>query len=278
MALADSHAGHQLGLLNPDAALVRVNDAGDWEEWCPELTATQRYLWSVYREIISEMRFLTGDDEVVIIHNGDLTQGDKYPDGLMANVSRADQLDIAYWNLLPLLELPNVTKLRVVTGTLSHVPDSAEARVAHRLANETGKDVAATHHSRLTFGSFLADCAHHGPHPGTRHWLRGNVALYYLRDCIYRDLAAGKQPADVYLRAHFHELVTVPHDYHYLDEYRQATLAILPSMSGFTDYARQSTRSKFELTNGLLAWSIDGHDHRLHRLVRTLDLRTEESL
>ena len=70
----------------------------------------------------------------------------------------------------------------------------------------------------------------------------------------------------------------MPYDYHHIGEYRQATLAILPSLSGLVDYARQATRSQFELTNGLLVWSIDGHEHRIHRLVRTLDLRTEESL
>ena len=48
VALADTHAGHVLGLLNPETVLVRqVDEHGEYEEWTPEPTATQTLLWEL---------------------------------------------------------------------------------------------------------------------------------------------------------------------------------------------------------------------------------------
>jgi hypothetical protein len=279
VGLADLHAGHGLGLLNPDTRLLREDDQGNGYPWAPPPTETQRWLWGVYLAQIAALRDIAGDDEITVLVDGDATQGDRFAAGLIADVTRQDQQEIAVDALSPLVELDNVRKVRLLTGTAVHVPDSAEARISSMLAKSSGKDVQSSHHSRFTIAGVVFDVAHHGPAPGSRHWLRGNVALYYLRDRVYNDLHAGITPARVYVRAHFHEWAPAHLEFDFWDEVCMASLYVLPSMCGLTAYGRQATRSIPTLRAGFLAWEIvDGRVVECHRLTSTLDLRTEETL
>ena len=78
VGLADVHSGHSLGLLNPETVLISEDDEGQVEEWTPDLTETQRRLWHVYQQNIEQVSDLAGRDEVIVFHDGDLTNGDKY--------------------------------------------------------------------------------------------------------------------------------------------------------------------------------------------------------
>jgi len=282
LALADTHAGHRLALLNPETILIGADDDGEAYEWTPEPTETQRLLWTVYQEHIALAQELAGDDEIVVLHDGDLTNGDKYNatgKGNIADTTREDQRQIAAMNLTPLLALPNVRRARIITGTASHVPDAAEARIAHALAGTTGKDVRSSHHSRFGISGVPFDVAHHGPGPGLRDWLRGNVARYYLRDLILRDRRLGKEPARVYIRAHFH--IWVPETLH--DRWRgrqqRFDLTVLPSYTGLTGYARQVTGSEPVVINGLCCYEVvDGKLVDVHPFVDEFDTRQEETL
>jgi len=279
VALADMHAGHRLGLLNPETVLLREADDGSVEEWTPELTETQRRLWHIYQENIEQVKALAGRDEVVVIHDGDATHGTTYREGLIPGTTQADQREIAVQNLRPLAELRSVRKVRLVTGTAVHVPNSAEMRIAHKLAALTGRDVQAVHHTRLTVDGVVFDVAHHGPFPGSRDWLRGNVARYYLRSCMYEDRRQGLEPARVYLRGHYHTRVHEVLDEAWRGQRWQSDLYILPSFCGLTAYARKVTRSEPVLVNGLVAFEIvDGVLVRAHEMLDWLDLRTEEVL
>jgi len=279
VGIADLHAGNQMGLLNPATVLWRADDVGDLLPWQPPLTAFQKYLWGLYQEKIAELRTLAGDDEIVVLVDGDATQGDRYADSMIADTTKQDQQDIAADALAPLLVLPNVKTARLLTGTAVHVPDSAEARIAARLAKDFDKDVRSAHHGRFDISGVVFDVAHHGPAPGSRHWLRGNVALYYLRDRVYDDLHSGQSPARVYVRAHFHEWAPAHLEFDFWDEVCMASLYVLPSMCGLTSHARQVTRSVPSLRNGFLAWEIvDGRVVECHRLTSTLDLRYGEKL
>jgi hypothetical protein len=279
LALSDTHGGHRLALLNPATALIREGDAGQAVEWAPVPTATQKYLWKVYLEQLAEVRDLAGDDEVLVLHVGDSGWGDKHPEGLLAGITREDQRVIARDNLLPALRLPTVRKARLLSGTLAHAPDDAEARVAAMLQKETGLDVQAAHHSRLTVDGVLFDVAHHGPHPGSRDWLRGNVALYYLRDRVYRDRRMGRKPARVYLRGHFHEWVEVPFREVWRGKRVAADLVILPSWMSLTWFARRVTQSAPALAHGMAVFEVvDGRLQEIRPYLRELDLRTEETL
>ena len=51
--ITDTHAGHQLGLLNPETRLVRHDaDTGEAEFWTPPMTATQERLWRIYMDAL----------------------------------------------------------------------------------------------------------------------------------------------------------------------------------------------------------------------------------
>jgi hypothetical protein len=205
-AMADSHAGHQLGLLNPDTVLEREDDDGGIEEYFPESTKTQRKMWPVYQRHIANVMEFAGGDPVLLLHNGDATHGDRYPNGLM-DIPPTDQIEVALFNFRPWLRHKNVKIVRFLSGTTAHVLVGSvrtEARIASRLSEEfPGADIASAHHERIDVGEVF-DVTHHGPGKGSRDWLEGNVARFYLRDRVYRDRKLGKEPARVYLRAHYH--------------------------------------------------------------------------
>ncbi len=280
--LADMHAGHVLGLLNPDTVLVRqLDEHGEYEEWTPELTATQRLMWPMFQDHIGKLKDLAGRDEIIVFHVGDPTHGTKYAQGLIADVSRSDQRTIAEWNLKPIVGLPNVKTVRLFTGTAAHVwPSSADAKVARALQQDyPSKDIGSVHHSRSRIGDEIFDTAHHGPHPGSRDWLRGNVALYYLRDRTYRDRRMGREPARVYVRAHRHVWLQMTLNDRWVNRHDKHHLTVIPSYSGLTAHARQVTQSEPELVNGMCVYEIvDGKLRDIHPLIEYTDLRLEETL
>jgi len=277
-ALSDTHGGHLLGLLNPATVLVKASPNGEAVEWTPELNTTQRKLWREYTTNTAMAAEFAGDDELLVFHDGDATQGDAH-NHTIPDTTREDQREIAYFNLVPLLQLKTVKKMRLLTGTEIHVPESAEARIAWRLARATGKDVRIYNHDRPSVDGVIFDVAHHGPHPGTRDWLFGNVATLYLRDRVYRDRRLGRQPAAVYLRGHYHHWVHVSIYDEWEGRQSEHHLVILPSFCGLGEYARKATRSDPTLTTGIgLFEVVDGRLGRIVPVTQTWDLRTEEEL
>jgi hypothetical protein len=280
LQISDMHSGGDLGLLNPACVLIRANDDGSVEEWTPELTPTQRYLLALLDEKLGEVADWAGDDEIILLHTGDATQGDRFEEAVIAGVTKGDQRKIAASNIVYICRrLPNIKKVRLITGTLVHVPDGAEARIAADLRQTTGLDVQSAHHERINISSAVLEVAHHGPHPGTRDWTRGNVALYHLRSRIYEDRRQGVRPADAYIYGHFHQFVSVPHEDEWLNERRLLRLVVAPSMVGLGHFARKVTKSPPFITHGLVGYEItNGGISQVAAFTRTLDLRKEETL
>ena len=281
VALSDLHSGHQLGLLNPDVILVQTQDDGSWTEWTPEQTENQRYLWALYLEFMEGVKALAGDDEIILLHLGDLIHGVHYRDGLIPDTSLVDQRAIAEHNLLPWMLLPNVRRVRLLTGTGIHVraEGSNEARMAYSLSQVfKGKDIQATHHSRLEVDGFVFDAAHHGPPGGSRDWLRGNVARYYLRDRMQIDRRGGLKPPFAYLRGHFHVDIWETLREQWRGELETSHLIVVPSFMGLTWHGRKVTRSEPVVSNGLYAFEIGEGQCRIHPFTRKRDQRAQESL
>jgi hypothetical protein len=275
---SDSHAGHVLGLLNPETKLVGIQDDGKSVLWTPELSETQMELWDDYTGDIRQAVEWAGKDELIVGHVGDLTQG-TYRGRVIPGATLEDQREIGYWNMLPLCQLKTVRTMRLFTGTPVHVPEDAEARVAWKLATETGKDIKTYHHDRIRIDGVRFDVSHHGPHPGSRDWLEGNVALNYLRDRIYRDRRLGKEPSRVYVRGHFHHWVHVTLHDTWNGEPHTYDLVVLPSFCGLGEYARKVTASDPTLTTGFgLFEVVDGRLGEIRSLMHLWDLRTEEDL
>ena len=270
----DQHAGHKLGLYNPKTQLPDIDAEGNPTTYTPRPTSMQQWLWPNYVGDIAGVRELAGDDEIILVHNGDATCGNKYPQGRMSS-RISDQIHIACMNLVPWLD--SIKRLRIITGTSAHNwgEGASEIEVARQIAGMAlDVDVKTLYHARLTVGGVVVDIAHHGPYPGSRVWLHGNIARYYLRNIMMERILDGKRPPDVVMRAHYHEPVweTVRVGEHVAD------IMVVPSYCGMTHYSRQATRSTPVLWCGLVALEILNGRCTIHRFYHHVDLAGEEAL
>lgn len=168
--VSDTHGGHKLGLLNPETVLYEENESGDLVPYTPELTATQEYLWKAYLDDMAEVWSWANGDRLVLIHNGDATQGLRYVDHLVST-RLADQIEIGVMNLRPWFEHAGVTVVRMTKGTGSHVlgEGSSEILIGQQLAAlYPDVDVQVVYHGLLDVDGVELDYAHHGPFPGSR--------------------------------------------------------------------------------------------------------------
>ena len=277
VAIADMHAGHQLGLCNPATVLVRADDEGQVTEWRPELREIQGYLWNLYSKDSVEAVEWAAGDPIVLIHDGDATHGQKHPAGLM-DITSAEQEQVAAWNLKPWLT--RAKAVRMIHGTEAHGllagSTPAETHIAAELARQ-GMDARAVYHERCTIGGTLFDIAHHGPNESIRLHLGGDNARRYLKDRMARDDAMGKAPARVYLRGHFHIFIQETVRQQLGGVWCESTLIVLPSLCGASAFSRKVTQSLPLLCNGMVLFEIvDGRLREIRPLVEWTDLRTEE--
>jgi len=276
--MTDTHAGKDVGLLNPDTVLIKIDDQGCERLWKPEQTTTQRWLWSVFIEARDWLVDLAGDDEIVVIHNGDVTHGGKHGN-VIDGTNIPHQRTIAVDNLRVYADLPNVQKVRLMTGTLVHVPENAEARVASKLREKTGKDVGCVHHARFDMGKDVIEIAHHGPFPGSRLHLEGNIPRIHLRDRVLKDRKRGVVPARAYVYGHYHVLVYANTREMWGGVVSEHDLVIVPAFSGLDDYIRKITRSEAYIQAGIVVLEfVNGEMIGKHEYVRELDMRKEEKL
>lgn len=280
-------SGHKLGLCNPGVVLHEEDEHGQLapRQKPVNLTAWQQYLWEVYLWCIAEVKDLAKDDPIFLVHNGDLTHGNVHA-GTMVSDRLADQLLIAEANFWPWLDLPDLTGIRLTSGTPSHefFLDSAPVLVAEMLTRHPRQpNVGVVQHGLCEVAGIIMDYAHHGPGPGIRDWLRGNQLRYYMRSILAEHLRTGLQPPDLVVRSHFHEYVRETIYYHNqavstIDEKRMDGI-LTPSFSGLTEHGRKVTRSTYLLGNGLVAAEIeDGQVRRIQPFIKNLDLRRKEAI
>ncbi|NLH79041.1 MAG: hypothetical protein GX465_18635 [Acidobacteria bacterium] len=280
--VSDTHGGHRLGLLNPETVLYEEDAEGNLTPYTPKLTATQTYLWDLYLDTIAEVRDYAGDDMLILIHNGDITQGVRYPEHLVST-RLADQITIGTQNLRPWFLLADVRWARLSKGTGSHVlgEGSSEIMIAEQLsALFPDADIQAVYHGLLDVDGVEVDYAHHGPYPGSRAWLRGNVARYDLRSMMLDVLSSGKTPPRVVLRAHYHQWIPPETlGLEFMGEMFWSTLALTPSFCGMGSHGHQATRSTAQQTHGMITLEIvDGRLGEIRAFKRSMDLRTKEQI
>ena len=275
--MSDMHCGHQLGQMAPGTELI--DDDGN--PWVPKLTKVQEYLYDLYISHINSVVALAADDEIVVIHNGDATQGNRYPSRWVSE-RESDQVKIAAGALKPWLDLPNVKTMRIMVGTGAHNygRGSAEAALAE-LLQAMDKDISTKclYHGLLSIAGVTFDVAHHGPYPGSRVWLMGNGPRFYLRSLMEEELLNGRTPPRIVARGHHHvwrhETVRIELDAGTVE----SDIINTPSYTGLTDYAHQAARSPAWVTNGMAAIEcVEGQVVGVHRLTATLDVRTQEEL
>jgi len=280
--VADIHSGHKLGLQHPDLELMDEHG----EMYTPGLsTQFQRFLNELYQTNIEDVADLADGCPVLLTHNGDITQGEAFAQHLSL-VTLHDQIESAFWNLRRWYEHPriNLAGVRILFGTEVHNngAGTSEAEVCRRLQLAYPKvDTRIAYHSVLTFlkqkGESI-DLAHHGPFPGTRKWLEGNSAGWYLKDAMLKELLDGKAPPRIYGRAHYHTYVSNQQRVQAAGIEYVSDLIILPSYSGIDDYVRKVTRSKTKIQNGLVVLEFERGFRKAHVLKEETDIRTHERL
>lgn len=247
VAFADTHAGHIQGLLNPD---VKLDDDGETIKL--KLNKTQKWLWEFYESSMAQVLAIAKDKEVILGHLGDLTQGAKFQDALIST-RPFDQWKIAYHNFLPWFD-KGIRKAIILKGTSSHSfgDGSSDLLISEWLkAKYQDAKIKSVYHALLQLGVEF-DIAHHGPHPGSRNWLKGNTARLYLVDRLLDAITAQQEPSRIYIRAHYHNFVwETIHKFN-----KTADLIILPSFCGLGAYGRQATRSVSFTQHGFVLFEI----------------------
>jgi len=269
--LSDLHAGSKLGLLAPGTELEDPSGG----TYVLRLSKAQQWLWQNYEDAIVQTLDLAGDDPVILIHNGDVCQG-AFRDINITN-SLTDQARIAIANLSPWFELGNILRAYIVCGTEAHDfgEASTERLIAETLRIKYGADVLYKPHILLSVDGASIDVAHHGPHPGSRAWLRGNIARLYLRDRIIEDLARGHKVPDLFVRSHRHR----PVDEVVSLECVKSRIIVTPSWQLAGQFARKAIESPPYFVCGMSAIEvIDGRIVDVHHFYYELDIRSKEDV
>lgn len=266
---SDTHAGSSLGLCLPGVSLPDPNTGADKPV---ALSPFQAKLAGWWQEDVERVRRLAGGAPVIGIHVGDATQGVRFPTELIAT-SATDQVTIALNNLHPWLALPNLERYIQIAGTDVHeMGESAAAVAIVRQLRDRYPRVATelSQHALLPLGEELFDLAHHGPPPGGRHWLAGNVLRLYVQSLMDGDLFAGQRPPTFVARGHYHT-----HVVEYVRRGRHLCRAvILPSWCHPNIHARKATRSTPRAQFGTVVLELEaGRITEMHEWIRTIDTR-----
>ncbi len=264
---SDMHSGYQLGLCAPatelefDGQMRRVH-----------LNEVQEWLWGIYARGISKAVEMAGEDEILPVHNGDPTHGDRFMEELVTT-RLADQLTIARMNLGVWFALPQVKQMELCLGTGVHEfgEGSASVLLADMLREAwPDRTIGSAYHYLLNVAGVSIDLAHHGPHPGSRSWLRGNIARFYLRDVMIQNLMAMKKPPDLVIRSHFHTYINEV----VCENGSESRLVITPALCIPGGHARKATRSISEVTCGMvLVECVDGRVGMVEPVLDKIDLR-----
>lgn len=277
-AISDTHSNHKLGLLSPETVLFQEDpQTRELVPWKPKLLPTQAWLWECFEEDRAKVDALAGKDEIVLIHDGDMCQGANGNGRELVSSRMADQFIMARDTLRPWMAMPQVRRGVFVKGTGYHElgEGSAAMIVAEMLSAEIGKPIEVPYHALAEIEGVRFDLAHHGPPPGIRNWLEGNILRLYTQSLMDQMLKEGEAPPDVVLRGHYHQLASEVVTRRARGRRWETRAVILPSYSGIDDYARKVAKSPARLTVGLVAFEIiDGKLVEMHEFVRTVDYRT----
>ena len=286
IARGDTQSGHAGGLLNPETVVPTVDldkngkkVVSGYEDVKPN--PVQRRMWQWTQADLKEVRKLAGNDEIVFIEMGDMTQGNVFKDDL-AEASLSKQVWISFYNSKPWLDLPNVRRMRAVKGTGVHVwgEGSTETILTFMLQKEyPKKDIRISDHYLLNIDGFILDISHHGPGAGMRNWTRGNAFELYVKSILLDDLNALRIPPHVILRAHKHEF-TYAHAIHQVNgRVWELPGFIVPPQCFIGSHAQKVMNSPSTMGVGTLALElINGKLYQWHALTHYVDLRTEEVL
>lgn len=274
--VSDTHAGHSLGLANPQTVLY---DPIFHERYNPSLNLPQRRLWEWYEQDVAGVLAVAGNDPLVVAHLGDPTQGNRWAGELM-DARMSTQIEIAAANMEPFRAAPNLRAIRMVAGTGVHeFGEGSAARLTARLLKENHPEVDSDsyYHPLLKVAGVELDLAHHGPHPGSRQWLKGNILRLYTLSLMQTALENGECPPGFVGRGHYHSYTYEVVTKRARAQTWQTHAMILPCYCFPGEHARKAAQSPSHVTLGMVAVEIvSGCVVRCHEFMRTVDFRTKE--
>ena len=278
--LSDTHANHKLGLLHPDTIIHDEDpETGDLVAHHPKLGPAQEFLHQAATEDFEATKALADGDYMALVHLGDMCQGANGNGRELVSSRMSDQFAIAAANLRPWFELPNLMRAVFIKGTAYHEfgEGSAALTVAAMLRPEFPyKPIEVPYHADAEVRGLKFDLAHHGPPPGVRNWLRGNVLRLYGQGIMDDALMNSERPPDVMLRGHYHQLVTEWVTRRNRERAWEMFAGICPSYCMIDDYARKVAKSPDKVTVGMLVLEIiGGRLLQVHEFKRTIDFRTK---
>jgi hypothetical protein len=281
VTFADPHGGHRYGLLNPDTVLYEHDaDGNELEDYHPELNKIQQYIWDIYQAQIDYVKNFANGDDIIVVADGDLTAGNKHPSRLVSD-RPSDQVDIGASNMRPWYAI-NPKAVKIIKGTGAHTfgYGSSEITITKQLKTEfPNVPIKFCDHALSTINEMPTDISHHGPTAGSRHWLKGNEARYYLRSEMEQEISAGHVPPRLYVRAHYHEDVEETLIIKANGKRYKSTIVILPSLCYIDDFADQAAKSPSRITHGMYVFEIiDGDLGRVIPLTKSVDVRTKDIL
>ena len=278
---SDTHAGMRFALMRPGVALPQEPINGvPVEDYKPRATAAQIHLWGRYIKDIAKAKTIIRGRETCFIDLAEMTEGLRWMRELVTT-RMSDQFWIARDNLQPIIAMKNISHFRFVTGTGVHVfqEGSSAQMIANSLALETGRDFKVADHWLLNLWGVKIDLAHHGPWPGSRNWLKGNVLRYDIRSMMIDSIGSGEDPPDLVLRGHYHQYVPEIVEYRSNGRTYRTWVSISPSYALLNSHSLKATRSTPRVTNGMLLYEIrDGKIIERHEMIETIDLRTRETI
>ena len=282
--ISDTHGGHVLGLMLPGVTLYQEQFNSktletEVVEWEPEPNPLQAMLNSWYVEDLEFVEKLAAGRPITGHHNGDPTQGTKYPREWVST-READQVLIAENNLRQGYLLSNMEAYYLTMGTGSHeMGEGSSTILIARMLQQRFPEIKTriSNHWLMSINDVEFDIAHHGPGPGSRKWLDANNLRWYVNDIMQRDVDRDRVPPAVVVRSHFHTIAMATSHYRKKTTFYTTQGVLTPGYTGLDFFARQATRSKNEVTVGIVVFEISAKGKvNIETNFRILDTRTRE--
>jgi hypothetical protein len=198
IVISDSHCGDQLGLCPPS---VTLSHGGAYHA-----SAFQRAVWEHWQHFWDKwVPNVTRHEPFAVLFNGDMVEGRHHGATHQISSNLADQANIAYEVLAPIVEKCD-GRFYYVSGTPVHAGEAGEdeERLALRLgaiANEYGK--ATRYELYIKVGDCLAHASHHIGVTGSMAYETTALTKEFNEFCA-ESARWGRPIPDVIVRSHRH--------------------------------------------------------------------------
>lgn len=193
---SDPHCGSDVGLLVPDVDLSTGNSVNinknSWQGW----------LYKCFLDFQNKVKTIVGNEPYIVTMGGDTIEGAHHGTDELVAAKIQDHLAIAKAAFTPLVS--KAARVYMVRGTECHVRD-LETALAKEWNREYGNIAGNRAHDSIQYelNGCLYDVRHHMPTSG-RKWLEMNALGAIAHNNRLNALAAGHEPARIFLRAHRH--------------------------------------------------------------------------